>query len=55
MGLQKDAQGFCNTPSNTPGPCVMKAGESIICGVQDMYIYGGVAALVLLFAMGGKK
>ena len=56
-GLRKDAQGICNTPSGIPSGsgCTMAEGESIICGIQDMWIYGGVAALVLLMAMGGKK
>ena len=49
-GLQKDAQGVCNAPSNTPG-----GSDEWIAGIPNDYImYGGLALMALLM-LGGKK
>lgn len=50
-----DSQGFCKTMSNLPPENVCAPGETIICGIPDLWIYGGGAALLLLMMMGGKK
>lgn len=54
-----NVNGKCGTavPGGTVPP-VVDTGDCVgtfVCSIPDLYLYGGVAALVLMLAMGGKK